>query len=999
MSVQCRDEQRRHEVRRRGLNGLDYVEISDDQRVLTIFFLGKAPAEIGKANVRVDGGIRGRDLEVVDVRFCRQDDPELDDCMKVFVDRPGDFSSYTLRVVEVDGRGKPLGPYRGFDPRYASLPFNFKVGCPSDLDCAQVPSCPEPPRDEPEINYLAKDYASFRQLILDRLALNVPEWRERHVPDIGIALVEVLAYAGDHLSYYQDAVATEAYLGTARRRVSMRRHARLMDYQLHEGCNARAWVTVETGQTVEDLDPDHMLFLTRLPGEPVGTRSVVDEEQLRGLPASQYQVFEPVERARRLAFYKDQNLIQFYTWGDRQCCLARGATSATLRSRWEERAERPPDDKYGKDKYDKDQYGGQGQYGKDEYGKDRYSKDDQQYGPGQAAAAPTKSKRRRSPREKRPPYPAQPAGEPYQPPAPAPGPELVHALRHLRAGDVLIFEEVLGPKTGEAADADPSHRHAVRLTSVTFGEDTLYPDKERPGRGTPIVEITWDGADALPFPLCLSSVVAESTTDTTKECDRVRCVLRPDVSVARGNVVLVDHGRTVRDEVLGTVAVDGLVERCKEEGRPSERQVSAAAFCPSLEGAPLTFVRSLDPRAAASRIVSADPPPRDVQPAISLKGIPPGPDGATPLFRPQDLASLPDEAKDPAAVVNRLRTLADPGAVHLKGALRSEPVEGQSVADELRRLLESWSVRADLLASDVADTHFVVEMDNDGRAHLRFGDDDLGRRPQAGTTFLATYRVGNGPAGNVSADAIAHIVLLGSTISGTELTPRNPLPSAGGTSPEPMEDVRMLAPFAARAELVRAITAGDYAMLAERRFPRVQRAAAALKWTGSRYEATVAIDERGRADADPDLLLEIERDLAKFRRIGHDLALTRARQVALDIEMIVCVDPSYVRAHVKAALIDRFSNRVLPDGRLGFFHPDNMSFGQGVYSSALVAAAQALDGVESVHVAKFERLFEGPAREIETGVLQLGPFEIARADNDPNFSERGRIAFTLRGGR
>ena len=76
----------------------------------------------------------------------------------------------------------------------------------------------------------------------------MPEWRERHVPDIGITLVELLAYVGDHLSYYQDAVATEAYLGTARQRISVRRHARLVDYQMHEGCNARAWVTIAHGR-------------------------------------------------------------------------------------------------------------------------------------------------------------------------------------------------------------------------------------------------------------------------------------------------------------------------------------------------------------------------------------------------------------------------------------------------------------------------------------------------------------------------------------------------------------------------------------------------------------------------------------------------------------------------------------------------------------------------------------------------------------------------------
>ena len=102
------------------------------------------------------------------------------------------------------------------DPRYDHVDFSFKIDCPSDLDCAPACACEPAVLDEPEINYLAKDYASFRQLILDRLALLIPAWKERHVPDLGIALVELLAYAGDYLSYYQDAVATEAYLDTAR---------------------------------------------------------------------------------------------------------------------------------------------------------------------------------------------------------------------------------------------------------------------------------------------------------------------------------------------------------------------------------------------------------------------------------------------------------------------------------------------------------------------------------------------------------------------------------------------------------------------------------------------------------------------------------------------------------------------------------------------------------------------------------------------------------------
>src|SRR4029453_5462372 len=92
-------------------------------------------------------------------------------------------------------------------------------------------------------------------------------WTERTPADAGIALVELLAYVADELSYRQDAVATEAYLATARRRTSLRRHARLVDYLVHEGSNARAWVRIFVGGEAVPLDA-HTQLLTRVPGVP-----------------------------------------------------------------------------------------------------------------------------------------------------------------------------------------------------------------------------------------------------------------------------------------------------------------------------------------------------------------------------------------------------------------------------------------------------------------------------------------------------------------------------------------------------------------------------------------------------------------------------------------------------------------------------------------------------------------------------------------------------------
>ncbi|MFY9720114.1 MAG: hypothetical protein WAK16_10765, partial [Candidatus Cybelea sp.] len=217
--VLCREERRREEVRQSTLYGLDFIDVSADQTTLEVFFLGKAPEKIGVPNVSITGS--GTPVQVTSVLVRRQRDPTLDDSMEVRVDRPGDFSQYALAIVALDEKGA-VRPMEGFDPVYDAVDFSFKASCPTGLDCRVVQVCPPPARVQPDINYLAKDFGTFRQLILDRLAQTMPDWTETHVPDIGIMLVELLAYVGDQLSYYQDAVATEAYLATARQRISVR---------------------------------------------------------------------------------------------------------------------------------------------------------------------------------------------------------------------------------------------------------------------------------------------------------------------------------------------------------------------------------------------------------------------------------------------------------------------------------------------------------------------------------------------------------------------------------------------------------------------------------------------------------------------------------------------------------------------------------------------------------------------------------------------------------
>jgi hypothetical protein len=848
MKFHCCDPRRLDVIKRNGTaNAIEFLEVLDNAappgapRQQTLFVRLLRPGfVITPDNLRIDGGERIRTVGVVWCAPANALPPQaeadlvatVDDLPRTLVvrtDSAGDFSTYTLSIIAKSGSTNPPA---GFDPKLSSIEFSFKVECPSDFDCAQNPACPPVLRARPDIDYLAKDYQGFRRLMLDRLSLLVPDWTERSAADLGIALVELLAYAADNLSYRQDAIANEAYLATARQRMSVRRHARLVDYFLHEGCNARAFVHFDvTGQDVP-VDRGTKL-LTRVPNLPAVLAP--DSREFKDAIAAGALVFET---AQAVLVDARRNRLHFYSWGEQACCLPRGTTRATLRGH----------------------------------------------------------------------------------------------VHDLNPGDVLIFEEVASPTTFVAEDADRTHRWAVRLTEVTPSTDPSGQLFDEPPVNGPVdvTEIAWDAADALPFPLCLS--VAE----------------RPglEVSVALGNVMLADHGLTLATEALGAVPQ------------------------------PTLKLASLVPSGSCRKPPPEMVPPR-FRPALAQAPLTHGFDLKTLLEVPikQDTAWWPASSLlviDPRG--------ATPRVTSLEGTLGA--------------VTETWTARRDLLESRAADTHFVVEVEDDGRARLRFGNDDKGKRPDPDTDFKIVYRIGNGAAGNVGAEAIAHIV---STASGAFKALRNPMPAAGGVEPEDIEAARRDAPQAFRTQ-ERAVTKADYAAAAERR-PEVQHAAATFRWTGSWNTVFLTPDRFGGGDIDASFATRLRRHLERFRMAGYDLEVRAPRFVALDVALHICVHPDYFRAQVLRAVQQELSADVLPDGRLGVFHPDNFSFGDSVYLSRIVAAAQAVEGVDAVRPAKFQRLVASSATSLDDGVIAIGDLEIAQLANNPSFRERGRLSLTAGGGK
>src|SRR4051812_868353 len=325
-------------------NGIEFVEVLDlaapegtpRQQTLLVRLLRPPVPVPSRDNVRITGGERIGKVATLSCELATTvaaTEPTLVASVEV-ADQPrtlvirtdgsGDYSTYTFGLFNDSASDKPLD---GFDPILFSVPFSFKIECPNDFDCASSLICPPEVPARPDIDYLARDYQTLRGLMLDRLSLLSPGWTERSPADLGVALVELLAFAADNLSYRQDSVANEAYLATARQRRSVRRHAMLVDYTMHEGCNARAFVHFEVAVQNFAL-PKGTRLLSRVAN--LGTVVAPASRELDDALAQGALVFETALDA---VLDKRLNQFSFYTWGDSGCCLPRGTTRATLRGR------------------------------------------------------------------------------------------------------------------------------------------------------------------------------------------------------------------------------------------------------------------------------------------------------------------------------------------------------------------------------------------------------------------------------------------------------------------------------------------------------------------------------------------------------------------------------------------------------------------------------------------------------------------------------------------
>ena len=718
----------------------------------------------------------------------------------------GDYSTYRLEIQ-----------HASIDPFFAGLPFKFRPGCfRSDCDTAGAAGRPAP--TAPAIDYLAKDYDSFRHVLITAMAERVPGWRVTSEADLDQVLIDLFAAAADELSDFQDRVMGEAYLETARKRVSLARHARLVDYHVHQGNQASTWmvVLVAAAQAPFSLEAQELVVWAGHAGAPAD-QAVFATRERRLAPADKV-LFDPL-----------LNVFGLYTWQDARPALRAGSTSADIIS--------------------------------------------SVAGAGQVEA------------------------------------ERVRDL--VRGGQLrrLVLEEKLNPLTGRQAGRDPRKRQLLTLT----GEARALAD---PVTGRWLTRVEWASRDAL-----------RADYSFTTTCPRTGRVA--GVSAFHGNVAMVHQGRPM-----------------------------TATFVP-----PGTDLELDGPEAKHRHFVDGA---RYGQPRGVRCELP-----VTPL------AYLPT---------------APGGELAPRSTLDVKVVVGGNT--------DPWEEVISLVHSDDSaeeGDHFVVETDELRRSTLRFGDGVNGRRLPEDATVVCDYQVGEGVGGNVGAGSLTHArPPAGAPLAIAEVW--NPFDVTDAREPEPVEKVLRNAPEAYRTRQLRAVTLADYERRAEA-VDGVSRAVAQYAWTGSWRTVRIVLDPVGSTVLDAPLLARVAEHLQAVRLLGEDLELRPPRFVGLSIDVKLCLHPDFWPQDVRFAVEQELSDGWTSDGRRGFFHPDEWTFGQALHRSALAGRIHAVTGVEHITAIALRRLGTATPGTPAGDTLSVRFDEIVLVRNDPDHRELGTIDVACTGGR
>jgi hypothetical protein len=305
------------------LTGIDFVYVDPSQVQLDVFFLTDPSLTAPTLDVGADALTASQvrihaeplpDVAVASITWATRDGRRV---LRVTTAAPGEHVLYRLFLDD---------PTHGrIDAFFNDVPFSFKANCPSPFDCEPPPhECPPEAAVDFPVDLLARDFTSFRRALFDFASQRYPEWKDRLEADVGVMLAEIMAHLGDEMAYYQDRIAREHALETASQRRSLRRHARLVDYHVHDGLGATGWLEVQVDSAFagpQNLPAGTDVWAESSSGEMVAGVFVprrIPFEVGRGLKEALAGKMYPVTAAA--------NSFAPHLWDETRTCLPVGAT-------------------------------------------------------------------------------------------------------------------------------------------------------------------------------------------------------------------------------------------------------------------------------------------------------------------------------------------------------------------------------------------------------------------------------------------------------------------------------------------------------------------------------------------------------------------------------------------------------------------------------------------------------------------------------------------------
>lgn len=305
--------------------------------------------------------------------------------------------------------------------------------------------------------------------------------------------------------------------------------------------------------------------------------------------------------------------------------------------------------------------------------------------------------------------------------------------------------------------------------------------------------------------------------------------------------------------------------------------------------------------------------------------------------------------------------LAHSGVLLRRSDPGQQPSRDVTLVTQLAGAVDEWTRRDTLAFSQSGQRDYVVEVDADDRAVVRFGDGVFGAVPPAGAQIRVTYRAGGGLAGNVLDGTVTtvvdspQLVLLGAKVT-------NPEPATGGAEREDIAHAVRQAPAVFRS-LRRAVTAADYEALA-----LSYEGVGKVRAVGTGWNVvTLFVAPEGGGKVSDVLAAGLRGYLEDKRMLGQLVEIADVDYVPIRVTAQIAV-----RSFAVAADVVERVRQVMAD-LLAF---DRVDFRQTIYLSRFYEVSQDVPGVVFVNITEFRRADTPDPLVDPRGTLVLGPNEV-----------------------